>query len=197
MLADYFRFALKSLWARGMRSWLTMLGIFVGIAAVVALISLGQGLQNYINDEFERVGVNRIIIMPGGGDSEGIEAMVSSGLSSTKLTNDDFNAVRNVKGIETGTALLRKTMNIEYRGETEQTTVMGADFSRGSVEYIKKVDFLQLTEGRYPTSNERRTAFIGYDLAKEIFDEEVTRGARVSIREVEFEIVAIFFFQQE
>ncbi|MFC2162035.1 ABC transporter permease, partial [Candidatus Altiarchaeota archaeon] len=54
MIGDYIRFSLQSLMHRGVRTWLTMLGIFVGIAAIVALISLGQGLQDYINGEFER-----------------------------------------------------------------------------------------------------------------------------------------------
>ena len=52
MLSDYFSLALKNVRKRGIRSWLTMLGIFLGIAAVVSLISLGQGLQTSISSQF-------------------------------------------------------------------------------------------------------------------------------------------------
>ena len=56
MVADYFTLAIRNVRRRGLRSWLTMLGIFIGIAAVVSLISLGQGLQDAINEQFEILG---------------------------------------------------------------------------------------------------------------------------------------------
>ena len=55
-MKDFFLLAFNNLKRRRLRSWLTMIGIFIGIAAVVALISLGQGLQNYINEQFEQLG---------------------------------------------------------------------------------------------------------------------------------------------
>src|SRR3972149_3157110 len=64
MLKDYFFLALGNLRHRGLRSWLTILGIFIGIAAVVSLISLGQGLQNFIGIQFEQMGGDTIIIQP-------------------------------------------------------------------------------------------------------------------------------------
>src|SRR3989304_4913866 len=62
MLADYLRLALGSLRKRFLRTSLTMIGIFIGIAAVVALISLGQGMQEAINAQFAGVGADKIII---------------------------------------------------------------------------------------------------------------------------------------
>jgi putative ABC transport system permease protein len=66
MIKDYFKMAVSSILHRRLRSWLTMLGIFIGIAAVVALISLGQGLQGAINDQFAKMGKDKIIIVPDG-----------------------------------------------------------------------------------------------------------------------------------
>ena len=65
-MKDYFLLAFNNLRRRKLRGWLTMIGIFIGIAAVVALISLGQGLQDYIGDEFEKLGSDKIIIQPKG-----------------------------------------------------------------------------------------------------------------------------------
>ena len=65
-MKDFFILALSNLRRRKLRSWLTMIGIFIGIAAVVALMSLGQGLQNYINEEFEKLGSDKIIIQSKG-----------------------------------------------------------------------------------------------------------------------------------
>jgi putative ABC transport system permease protein len=67
MLFDFLKLSFTGLMNRSLRTWLTMIGIFIGIAAVVALISLGQGMQDSINDQFKKVGTNRIMITPGGG----------------------------------------------------------------------------------------------------------------------------------
>ena len=64
---DYFRLAYKSALTRKIRSWLTMIGIFIGIAAVVSLISLSQGLQNAIADQFIVIGSDKIAIQASGG----------------------------------------------------------------------------------------------------------------------------------
>ena len=65
-MLDFLQLSVNNLRRRKLRSWLTMIGIFIGIAAVVALISLGQGLQGYISEQFEMLGADKIIIMPKG-----------------------------------------------------------------------------------------------------------------------------------
>ena len=64
MVKDYFRLAYRSARQRKLRSWLTMIGIFVGIAAVVALVSLSQGMQNAIAEQFVSLGSDKIILLP-------------------------------------------------------------------------------------------------------------------------------------
>ena len=106
MIGDYLKFALVGIAHRKLRSWLTMIGIFIGITAVVALTSLGQGLQDTINSEFEKVGANRVIVMPGGGGDVAAFASMG-GFSSAKLTDKDVRVVRGVRGIETAAGMLR------------------------------------------------------------------------------------------
>ena len=67
MIKSYFLLVLKSIVRRRLRSWLTVLGIFIGIAAVVALISVSQGLQDAIVGQFQSMGTDKVLIMPGGG----------------------------------------------------------------------------------------------------------------------------------
>ncbi len=188
MFGDYVRFALKNLASRGLRSWLTMLGIFVGIAAVVALISLGQGLQDYINQEFEKIGVNRIIVSPGGG---GNLLFGAGGLSSAKLTDQDLKIVKSVRGVDSGTGIYRKTMYVEYDGETKEASVFGADFGRESLDYMKTIDYMIVDEGRYLTPNDKYKAIIGRVLAEEHFDKPVRRGDNIMVNGTAFEVVGI------
>src|SRR3990167_11249639 len=62
---EIIRLALDSIWRNKTRSGLTMLGIISGVAAVILLVSLGQGLQKYITGQFEELGTNLIVILPG------------------------------------------------------------------------------------------------------------------------------------
>jgi len=185
MIADYFRHAAHSLASRGLRSWLTMLGIFVGIAAVVALISLGQGLQNYINVQFEKIGVNRIIVVPGGGGFQAFQP----GLSSAKLVDHDLDVVLSVRGVDMGVGIYRKVLPVSYRGEVKTAYVVGADFGKESVDYMQTIDFLRVDEGRYLTPSDRYSAIVGRVEATTKFKKEIKKGDRVSIDGVDFTIV--------
>ena len=66
MVRDFLRLSLKSLRHRSLRSWLTVLGIVVGVAAVVALIAIGEGMQRSVERQFETIGYNTVIVLPSG-----------------------------------------------------------------------------------------------------------------------------------
>ena len=65
MLRDNLRLAVHNILHRRLRSWLTILGIVVGVAAVVALISIGDGMKKAVREQFETVGYNTILLFPG------------------------------------------------------------------------------------------------------------------------------------
>ena len=91
-MKDYFFLAFNNLKRRKLRSWLTMIGIFIGIAAVVALMSLGQGLQQSIEKQFEQLGSDKIIIEPKGFGPPG-----SSISESLILTSKDLKIIENIR----------------------------------------------------------------------------------------------------
>src|SRR3989338_7213531 len=95
MIFDYFSFALKNLKRRGLRSWLTMLGIFIGIAAVVSLISLGNGLQNAITGQFGALDPNKLIVS---NTETGFGPPGSTAVR--KLTSNDINLIEKVSGVD-------------------------------------------------------------------------------------------------
>jgi putative ABC transport system permease protein len=92
MIEDFLKISLKSIKNKGVRSWLTVIGIVIGIAAIVSLISLGEGLQNAINQQFAILGSNLIFLMPGGG--------FGPGGGSSKLTDHDLRIIKAVKGVD-------------------------------------------------------------------------------------------------
>jgi len=94
-LSDIISLAWSNLTHRQIRSWLTLLGIFAGIAAIVALISLGQGLQGAVTDQFSSMGVNTITIQ-GAGSSYGPPGTNAVG----KLTEDDVRLLEGIQGVD-------------------------------------------------------------------------------------------------
>ena len=117
MIKDYFIFALKSLKSRKLRTFLTMLGIFIGIAAVVSLISLGQGLEKAITDQFQAMGTNKILVYPAGG-------MFGIG-SSVTIDDSDLRIVQNARGIKDAGGILQKAGKIQFGSENKYTWVAG------------------------------------------------------------------------
>ena len=148
MIIDYFRLAIGSILQRKIRSWLTMIGIFIGIMAVVALMSLGQGLQNTIDEEFQKVGGDRIIINPGGG---GFGMMSNPGMSeftAAKLRQSDLDVVRNVREVSQAIGIISSSGKIRYKDKTKYITIMAPDTDVETLKFIKQFDYFVVDQGR-------------------------------------------------
>jgi putative ABC transport system permease protein len=109
MIKDYFILALKNLRRRGLRSWLTLLGIFIGVLTVIALISIGDGLKMAVNSQFGVETTQMITIQAGGLNSYGPPG---SGVVNS-LTKDDAIAISKLSNIELVIPRLIKTVKIE------------------------------------------------------------------------------------
>src|SRR3989344_7951051 len=107
MIADYFLLAVRSLFRRKLRSWLTMIGIFIGIATVVSLISLGQGLQDAVTVQIASLGSDKILVQA---RSAGFGPPGS--FVSKKITEDDVETVRSVQGVKRVAVRLLKPVSI-------------------------------------------------------------------------------------
>ena len=100
MIEEYFKIAWQNLKNRRSRSWLTMLGIFVGIASVVALVAIGQGLEKSIEEQFEMLGSDKLFVQPKGSfGAPGTD-------TAAKLTKEDLRVVSRTKGIAEASAMV-------------------------------------------------------------------------------------------
>ena len=98
---DIFRLSLSHVKKSKMRSWLTIIGIVIGVAAVVAIISIGQGMQESVQARLSSLGADLITVTPGfsragGGGFEGGRA---AGGATINLTDKDVNAIKQVPGV--------------------------------------------------------------------------------------------------
>ncbi len=187
MILYYLKFAVDGLVSRKIRSWLTMLGIFVGIAAVVALISIGQGFQNAINEQFQRIGSNRILIVPGAT----FMGPGGSGLVTSKLYEDDLDVVRDVKGVELAAGIYTKTAKIEFKDEVKYVSVQGFQTDDDTRRIIEKTAYLDVEEGRQLRRSDTYGVILGRAIADDLFEKDVEVGNIILINDQEFSVVGV------
>jgi len=109
MILEFALMALKNLKKRGVRSLLTMIGIFIGIAAVVSLISLGNGLQNAITGQFSSLDPDKLIVTNA---ETGFGPPGSTAIE--KLTSHDTNVIKKVNGIDAVIERLIRVVKVKY-----------------------------------------------------------------------------------
>lgn len=190
MFRDYFSLALKNLLLRRLRSLLTIIGIVIGIVSVVALISVGKGMQNAINEEFKTVGQDRIIIKPGGGAFAG-SMPVTSEFSTDKLYEHDVNIIKDVKGIDKATGVLIETGGVEYNEKIKYISVFGVPTDLESTNFISAINFFLVDEGRQFSPSDKYKAIIGYDVARSLFGKRIGTDIKLKIQGAEFKVVGV------
>ena len=156
MIRDYFRFSYESIRKRKLRSYLTMIGIFIGIAAVVSLISLGQGLQSAIDEQFKGVGSDKIIVSPGGGFGP-------PGASASKLTEEDKKVIERVKGVDVVAGATIKFVDVHFKSESKYLAVMGMPLDEKEKKVLmESAHNMKIISGRELDSGDGSSAIVGY-----------------------------------
>ena len=187
MLKDYFKFALSTISHRKLRSWLTMIGIFIGIAAVVSLISLGQGMvfKQAINKEFEKIGIDKLFITAKGGfGPPGTNAVV-------KLTKDDLKVIKKVSGIENAAGFILANSKVEFEDEVGFFPVQS--IPKGEERrLLAETQSLEIKEGRDQRDSDGFSAIIGIGFVeKELLGRNLRLRNKIKINGKDFTIVGV------
>ncbi|MBN2251786.1 MAG: ABC transporter permease [Candidatus Altiarchaeota archaeon] len=189
MIDDYFKFAIDGIRHRSLRSWLTMIGIFVGITAVVSLISLGQGLQATIDDQFQKVGGDRITVSPGGGGITTGGGPLAEYVSA-KLDEKDLDVVRKVRGVEDAVGVVTKMGEVEYRDKRRFKMIFAFPTDIESQDFLKQMDFFVVDKGSYLKDGDKYKAIVGVETGDD-FDKDIGIGDKLTIEGREFQVVGI------
>ncbi len=172
-----------------LRSWLTILGIFIGVAAVVAIISLGQGLQQSVISQISGLGQDLITISSGssralgggfGGEGRG------SGTNVHQLSTQDVQALRLVPGIRYIQGTLSGRATVSYQSQNASLSILGEDPSV-SKEFLTAT----LSSGRYLSNGDVRSVVIGDRVAAGVFRSNLQVGSMLKINEKSFRVIGI------
>ncbi len=184
-IKDLFQLALTNLTHRKMRSWLTLIGIMAGIAAVIALISLGQGLQNAVNDQFNSLGTDKFSIRGAGGGfgPPGTNAV-------GKITDHDINLIQRIPGIENVAGRYFKPVELEFANNKEAVFVSSIPSDKKSSELA--IDFynFKIDEGRLIKYDDSKKIFISSEVS--LFDNrKIHAGDKVKINDEMFLVIGV------
>lgn len=178
------RMAAQSIRERKLRSALTIIGIVIGIAAIISLVSIGEGTNMYIREQFEQFGANKIIIMPS-------FQMGQGALGSTQqLSEKDIDIIKRVRGIDSALPILSKSLQVEYNGATNILQIMGINTGEAE-EFFSDIQSFELRSGRFPRAGDKYVVVAGSIIAKSSFDKELRIRDKLIIKDKTFNIIGI------
>ena len=188
-LREITRLSIESLLSQKLRTTLTVLGMVIGVAAVVLLVSVGQGAKNYVAKEFESLGANLIIIQPGKSDKK-THMGPPIGAAQRKMTTADVLAIeRRALNLEAVSGLVLGTASARYEDSLSNITVFGTN------EQFPQIITLKIALGDYFSREEdeyrRRVVVLGHNVAEELFGDENPLGRGVKLNESEFKVVGV------
>jgi len=183
MLKEYFKIAIKNLRTRQLRSWLTILGIVIGVFLIMSLLSLSQGLKNTVLQQLKAVGTDIVMIMPGN-----ISDIMTTMMGGVELSEEDLNIIKKTEGVEVVIPNAYKGELIKYQGESKTAIVYGMDI-RNALNIYKEDMGMEIAEGRWPVAG-KREAVVGSLVPTDIF-RDLKINTMITIKGRQFEIVGI------
>ncbi|RMF55943.1 ABC transporter permease [Candidatus Woesearchaeota archaeon] len=179
---DSLRYVLKNILNRKLRSYLTIIGIVIGIAAIVALMTIGQGMENAIQEQFEKLGISQIRVVPG--------SLRGPPNPDTALRQSDADLLRGIKGVDYINPILIEYADVAYNHENQYLNIMAEDTS------VSKKSFadtdVKVIEGRMFEPSDKYSAILGFKVANETFKKRIHAKNSIAINGVKFKVIGIF-----
>ncbi|HPT08121.1 MAG TPA: ABC transporter permease [bacterium] len=186
------RTSIKALLTNKVRSFLTMLGIVIGVASVIIIMSLGAGAQSLILGQVQSIGSNVVSITPGKSDESGPPTSVL-GIVVTSLNLDDLKSIEKAKdaiGVDSAVAYVDGNGTLTYKNNSYDASLEGV-----TEDYLE-VEGGNLSAGRFFTEEEinniSKVVILGSNVKQELFSDSDAIGKRIKIKKQVFEVIGVF-----
>ncbi len=164
-----------------------MLGILIGIAAIVTLVSLGQGIKKDIEGQLNQFNPRTVYIIPSNFGSGGGDMFSSGMVLKGVLYSKDADKIATVPGVESvANTIASQYTTVTYKGETLQTEVDGVP-----ANIFRQVTNVEIAKGRFLVGGERGVAVIGSNIANKHFKKKVDTNSQIEIGDKKFRVVGI------
>ncbi|MCR5439625.1 MAG: ABC transporter permease [Selenomonas sp.] len=187
LFRESFQMALTSLYANKMRSLLTMLGIIIGVGAVIALVSVGMGVRSNVTSSIASLGSNMLIVSPGSSNRGGTRGGAGS---MQTLKYDDATAIKEkIKNIDYVSPSVSSSYQVVYGNNNWKTSVQGV-----TPEFMA-IRSLSISNGSFISVNDMnkrsRVTVIGTTVAENLFDQENPVGKNIRINNQPYKVIGL------
>ncbi|MBS1242695.1 MAG: multidrug transporter substrate-binding protein [Nitrospirae bacterium] len=186
---EIFRVALEAILSNKVRSGLTMLGVIIGVLAVILLVSIGEGAQVYITKELTGMGTNLLMITPGKTSTSGGFHPPSAG-TVRKLTYDDSQALkRRAWLLSDAVPLVFGTGRIKYQNMGRDTMIIGTTPEFQSIRHLFVDTGSYVTQG--DVDSKAKIVVLGTKVKEELFGQENALGKAVTLSDARYRVVGV------
>ncbi len=183
MRLEYFNIAIKNLLHRRMRSWLTLLGIIIGVSAIIALLSLTQGLDDALNSQFDTLGSDMIMVMPGSSFSSDPAGVSTFG-------DDELDALERISQARIVTPIYYNVVKVEFKDESQYVNIIAMEPESFDKEW-GDLELMSVEKGRYIVEGEDSSVMVGSRIAYDMFSEEVRLKNKLALDGEDFRVIGI------
>ncbi len=187
MISEYLSLAFRNLRRRGLRSWLTMIGIFIGIAAVVSLIGLGEGLRAAITSQFGVFGTDKLAVQASGGFGPPGTGVINP------LQKDYIDGIKKIPGVKSVAGRIIKTGKMEYNNRVGFGYAGSIPEETEERKLVLETLDVKMASGRMLRPEETGKVVLGNDFSKDNngFGKPIEIGKTVIIQEKKYEVIGI------
>ena len=182
MILDFFKLSINNLRKKKVRSWLTIIGIVLGTLTIVALIALGQGMQNAVEDQVLKIAGNKLRVVPG--------SLQGPPIGREDITIKDVEQIKRIPGVDYVSEFLINNAIIEFSKEEKSIGVVGVN-----PKIIKKDDEdlnIKLLSGRHIVPSDNNVAIIGYYVANDFFEKKINSKNSIIIGGKKYKVIGIY-----
>ncbi|MEK6888590.1 MAG: ABC transporter permease [Nanoarchaeota archaeon] len=185
MIKSYFFLALQNLKHRGLRSTLTLLGIFIGIAAVVSLISLGNGLQEAITGQFSTLSADRLLVQ-----NQGTGFGPPGSTSVDKMNEHDLKIIEGVSGVDRAIVRILRVGKFEYNKVAMFEYIGSVPEKQDDIDYMYDSFEMEADSGKLLGALDTGLVLLGSDFAESgRYDKDIRVGSILKIQDKEFKVI--------
>lgn len=184
---DMVSYSMRNLMHQKVRTWLTIVGIVVGVAAVIVLVGLADGLRSSVSDQLSAFGPKTIIISP-----VSLEGGIGGGTADLrptlgKLFERDAEKIERIEGVHLATKVITTNVDMKFRDQRITTSVLGVE----PEGYTETTSF-NIGEGRFLQPGDRRVVVVGYAIANDYFgDDEIRTNSMIELAGQKYRVVGV------
>ena len=170
--------SIKNLKREGLRTLLTLLGVIIGIAAIVSMVSIGSGLGVAVESQLDALGAETIFVIPAGVQN-----------IRTTLTDNDVDRIKGISGVDSVIPIYSSSAVLEFDEEKISVSISAIDPDDAAI--FSDTGFFEVAEGRDFEKNESTAILIGSVIANNYFDKEINIRKQLQINGENYKVIGI------